>query len=300
MSKLPAPILLDGSPLPPLIYGTTINESPHRQPSLVDAVRHGYRGIDTASTRKFHNEALDGDRIRAVMAQGPINREALLIQTKYTSPSGHPDDETTWPYSIEDSPSLRVLRSVGRSTDDLKGDVIDVYLLHRILDSLADTVTAWKSLEKIVGVRAIRYLGICNVGASDLQNVWDAVNVKPSFVQNRFIPGDSRFDVEVVRFCLRKGIVYQVFGLLRPENRHLLDSSPVRDVAKLGFTEHQALIRVLLEAAKVIGLRICIVNGTTSEGHMVQSLSAVTSVVHIQRSIVLDFIRILGWDDFEY
>lgn len=151
MSKLPAPLLLDGSSLPPLIYGTTINESPHCQPSLVDAIRHGYRGIDTASTRKFHNEALDGDRIRAVMAQGPINREALLIQTKYTSPSDHPDDETTWPYSIEDSPSLRVLRSVGGSTDDLKVDVIDVYLPHRILDSLADTVAAWKSLEKIVG-----------------------------------------------------------------------------------------------------------------------------------------------------
>lgn len=298
MSSSPAPHLQDGSPIPRLIYGTSIHEPPHPQPDVLVALRHGYRGVDTASSRKFHSEIRDGEAIReaTTTTQDVVGRESLLIQTKYTSPYGHPRDQSTWPYHVEDSPSLRVLKSVARSVEDLQVDAIDVYFLHRPLDSLPETLEAWQTLEDIVRRGGVRYLGLCNVCASMLGQVWDRTSIKPLFVQNPFRKDGLGYDVEVVRYCQQKGIVYQIFGLFSPCNEELFDCEPVSTIMGLGATKHQALIRALLEAARAIGLTLCILSGTTSERHMGENMAALESKFKVKESTTCGMLKILGWD----
>ncbi|KAF7561171.1 hypothetical protein G7046_g2972 [Stylonectria norvegica] len=300
MSSAQLPQLQDGSPIPKIIYGTSTHPYPQPQPNIVSAIKHGYRGIDSASTRKFHNEPETGFAIQRAHQDGHriVDRKSLLIQTKCTSPRGHPDDQTTWPYDIVDAPSVRVYKSFLRSVEDLLVENIDVYFLHGMLDTLVDTLEAWHAMETLHAHGAIRYLGICNVQVPDLENLWSATTTKPVFVQNSLVyreglhPG---WDVDVVKFCREKGIVYETFGIFSPQNASLLSCEPVKALAKLGLTAHQALIRLLVEAAASVELPFSILDGTTSEKHMKENMKAVESDVVVDMATVYEFREFLGW-----
>jgi diketogulonate reductase-like aldo/keto reductase len=134
---------------------------------------------------------------------------------------------------------------------------------------------AWRALEELVGKGAIRYLGVCNVSAGRLRELWDLAKVKPTFVQGWFRP-KTGYDNEVVRFCRQSGIVYQAFGVFDEFNGHLLESPPVKRRASAGaITGHQALLEMLFLAAKTLGLRLCILDGSRDIEHMKQNLAAV-------------------------
>lgn len=296
MSSHAQPKLQNGSPIPRLIYGTTIHSPPRTQPDIIQAFQSGFRGIDTASTRKFHDESRDGDSISIVLSQDIASRDSLLIQTKYTSPYGQPNDESRWPYDVEDSHSLRVLKSVSRSLNELKVDTIDVYLLHSPLETLSETLDVWRTLEDIVSRGGIRYLGICHAGYDLLQDLWEQVNIKPAFIQNSFYCRDSGFDVDVVRFCRQRGLIYQVFGLFSPRNELLFGSDLVKELMHQGATMHQALIRALMGAAESVALRLCILSGTTSRGHMEENIEALEMKVNLGLKRLEAFVKLLGWD----
>jgi diketogulonate reductase-like aldo/keto reductase len=298
MSSHTEPKLQNGSPVPHLIYGTSIHSPSHPQPDIVQAIKSGFRGVDTACSRQFHDESRDGESIRTALSERITSRESLLIQTKYTSPYGQPgDDQASWPYDIKDSHSLRVLKSISRSIKDLKVDSIDVYFLHSPLETLDETREVWRTLEDVVSRGGVRYLGICHVSRSVLEGLWDQVNIKPAFVQNSFHRhDDAGFDVDVVRFCRQRGIVYQIFGLFSPRNEMLFQSDLVRDLMKQGATMHQALMRALMEAAKTVGLHLCILSGTTAEDHMEENVKALEIEFNFGSGKSLAFLQLLGWD----
>ncbi|KAJ4252025.1 Maturation and nuclear export of 40S ribosomal subunits interacting protein [Fusarium torreyae] len=297
MPVLSPPKLQNGSAVPILIYGTTIHTPPHPQPDIIQSLQSGFFGIDTASSQKFHNEARDGDAIQTAFSQRIISRESLLVQTKYTSPYGQPTDQASWPYRVQDSHSLRVLKSFSRSVQDLKVGAIDVYFLHSPLESLDDTLEIWRTLEDVVLQGGVRYLGLCNVDAATLGDLSNEATIKPAFVQNPLRRRDAGYDVEVVRFCQQTGIVYQVFGLFWSRNQELFGCQLVRDLIQQGATMHQALIGSLTEAAREIGLQLCILSGTTSKSHMEENIAALNLDIKIEPASMAGFLELLGWDN---
>lgn len=288
------PSLLDGSDIPSIIYGTARRKQ-LRPPEVRAALQLGYRAIDTASTRRLHNEALDGEAISQFLAPGEgcnFSRKELFIQTKFATPSAQ---AKPWPYDVADDTRTRVLKSVLESSNKLGVDVIDLYFLLTPLHSLEETLGAWRAMEDVVARGGIRYLGIANITSTRLRELWNRVSIRPQFVQNWF-QKVTTYDTEVVRFCCENSIIYQAFGVFDPENDCLLEFDAVNHrAAQMSITKHQALLQLLLVGAAKIGLKLCFLDGSTDPAHMKENLAAVGQLDGSSDSDVELFLCFLGW-----
>ncbi|RYP09343.1 hypothetical protein DL765_008489 [Monosporascus sp. GIB2] len=298
--EIKIPTLLNGRPVPPLIYGTA-HRNGKNPPDVREALERGYRAVDTASSRRYHREDEDGRAISAFLVGGSprsASRDDIFIQSKYSplpeqeEPGDH---DTSWAYEIKDDTTSRVLKSVLRSAANLEVDVLDVYMLQTPLNSIKGTLEAWHALELVARRGGVRYLGICNVRLSRLQQVFERVEIKPAFVQNWF-RRSTGYDREVAIFCRDHGIVYQIFGVFDDDNKVLLDCEPVRRQARLrSVSEHQALLQMLLATAERIGLRLCVMDGTTSSDHMAENLKTVAQMDKASDADIQCFSNLIGW-----
>ncbi|KAI4869539.1 NADP-dependent oxidoreductase domain-containing protein [Hypoxylon rubiginosum] len=293
ISSRGTPVLLSGSPIPRIIYGTARREG-KTLPNVLAALDTGYRAIDTATSRRFHHEAEDGQAITQYLDANTmsVHRDDIFIQSKYATPT---DQTNPWPYDIMDDTRSRVFKSVLRCASNLDIDVIDVYFLSAPTGSLDGTLNAWHALESIANRGGIRYLGICNVRIARLRKLYEQAQVKPSFVQNWFRKVNG-YDREVMGFCREHGLVYQIFGVFDGENIDLLDCEPVQRHARSNsITNHQALLQILLVMAAARGLHLCILDGTTSTYHMGDNLKAVSQVEETPDAEHREFSDLIGW-----
>lgn len=109
----------------------------------------------------------------------------------------------------------------------------------------------------------VRALGVSNISSDHLKQLYDAVEVKPAFVQNRF---HERTDWEIAQreFCRERSIVFQAHRVLK-QKEDMLASELVGEVsAVLGTSREVALYLCVLG----LGDYMTIVNGTKSEEHM--------------------------------
>ena len=183
-----------------------------------------------------------------------------------------------------------------RPKDDLasvQDATIDCLVMHSPLDTLQDTLAAWKLLESYVPTR-IKRLGISNTDLRTLQAIYSEVDVKPSVVQNRFY-SRTGFDVEIRRFCAEKDIMYQSFWTLTGTPA-LLKSKPVTLLSRDAGVSPEVAVYALVMAVGVVPL-----NGTTREEHMRKDLGDVSRVKNWTyvygekwKGIVRDFREVIG------
>lgn len=144
-------------------------------------------------------------------------------------------------------------------------------LLHSPLQTIEDTITAWKTLETYVPHK-IRNLGISNTTLPILKALNDAVSVKPSVVQNRFYP-DTKFEVELRAYCRQQEVAFQSFWTLSA-NPRLAATKPVKTIAEKAGVE-----KVAAYYALVLGLEgVTVLDGTTTESHMKDDLEGIQKV----------------------
>jgi len=80
-----------------------------------------------------------------------------------------------------------VQSSLKNFTLDDQDAYLDSLVLHSPLDTLDDTIVAWKTLEGY-HPHKIRNLGISNATLGIVEALHSRVTVKPAVVQNRFYP----------------------------------------------------------------------------------------------------------------
>lgn len=156
-----------------------------------------------------------------------------------------------------------------RYEDSIDSSYLDALFLHSPYPDFDNTLRAWKVLSGYVP-RKIRALGISNVSLPVLVRLYDAVEVKPAFVQVRFHP-ETQFEVPMRKFCVEKGIRFQAHKVLKG-NKELLADDVVGDVAEnLGVSREVALYLC------VVGLEgVSVVNGTKSAEHMKEDMNGWT------------------------
>jgi diketogulonate reductase-like aldo/keto reductase len=250
--------------MPPMIYGTAWKKE-HTADLVYQAVKAGFRGIDTACQPKHYHEAGVGEALARLFAEG-LSRDDLFIQTKFTPLGGQ--DPNRVPYDPSQPLDVQVRQSFERSQKNLRCDIIDSLVLHSPLFPFAQLMTVWNSMEQIAVSGKARQLGISNCyDLAVLQRLYDEATIKPSVVQNRFYD-DSGYDVELRAWCNEKGIIYQSFWTLTA-NPHLLAHPTLKAIAdEHGMSVVQAFYRYMNH----IG---CIpLNGTTSAEHMAHDLHA--------------------------
>lgn len=220
----------------------------------------------------------------------PIRRRDVFIQSKYSPWAMHRDPT---PYEQDDEIPLQVLKSFAKTLKNLHLDLLDVYFLHTPMQTMAQTQSAWKTMEQIADWGAVRSLGICQVGLQCLTTIVADANIRPSFAQNRFTKQNT-YDREVRSFCSSNEIVYQAYGIFSEENQDLLQSSVVKDFAEAQFvTSHMALISLLLANAEYGGLQMCIVDGTRDDEHSVQNVKTATHRIPVTRQMADTFSNLL-------
>ncbi|RGP80355.1 hypothetical protein FLONG3_1504 [Fusarium longipes] len=272
-AKLAKDLTLKGSStaMPKLVYGTAWKKE--RSADLVyTAIKHGFRGVDTAGQPKHYNEKGVGQGVQRAIKDGIIKREGLFLQTKFSPPGNQAENA---PYDFDAPVVDQVHQSIQSSLNyfTIEGEepYFDSVLLHSPLRTLEDTIAAWKTLETYVPHK-IRNLGISNTTLPILKALDDAAIVKPSVVQNRFYP-DTRFEVELRAYCRQREIAFQSFWTLSA-NPRLAASKPVKAIA-----EKAQVAPVAAYYALIVGLDgVTVLDGTTTESHMKDDLEGIEKI----------------------
>ena len=225
---------------PILIYGTAWKE--HDTAEYVQqAIRAGFRYIDTAAQPKHYFEEGVGDGWTAAAEELSLHRSDLFLQTKY-SPG---QDGDRLPYDPTASYADQVHQSLQSSLRNLQTDYLDSWVLHSPLREIEDTMAVWRAMESAVQRGVVRQLGISNCyDMHTFTHLYEHAVVKPTVLQNRFY-ADSNFDTELRHFCRDHGVMYQSFWTLTA-NRHALASKQAHDMAHRKHLTPQTMLYAFL------------------------------------------------------
>ena len=256
---------IDGVTVPTLLYGTAWKEE--RTADLVaQALRMGFRGVDTANQRRHYREADVGRVLQAELQRGLLRREDVLVQTKFTFRSGQ---DHRLPYDPAAPVARQVEQSFERSLSHLGVDVVDSYLLHApsVPQGLGKAdIEAWRVMESFYDAGKVRFIGVSNFAPDQLVTLLRRARVRPAFVQNRCYASQG-WDASMRAICAREGVTYQGFSLLTA-NERVVRSSLVNDIAR---RRQRSAAQVIIRFALQLG--IIILTGTTNPAHMVDDLA---------------------------
>ncbi len=261
-----APTLVQGIPVPTLLYGTAWKEEETARLTGL-ALTQGFRGIDTANQRRHYFEAAVGEAIAQAFKTGVVRRQDLFLQTKFTSVDGQ---DQRLPYDRTAPLATQVEQSFQSSLEHLGVEQLDSYVLHgpTVRHGLADEDwEIWTAMEALHRAQKTRLLGISNVSAEQLKELCDHASVKPAMVQNRCYASRG-WDRAVRLLCVERGIVYQGFSLLTA-NREVVGHKLVKTLAaKYSKTPAQVVFRFATQ------LPMIALTGTSSASHMTEDLSS--------------------------
>ncbi len=253
-----------GARVPTLLFGTAWkNDSTARCTEA--ALRAGLRGVDTASQRQHYDEQGVGTALARLFAQTRLARAELYLQSKFTYAHGHARP----PYDPSARVSVQVEQSLSRSLEHLGVARLDSYLLHspwRNLGVARQDWEAWQALEALAAAEKVRFVGLSNVSAEQLETIHRLAEVKPAFVQNRCEAGQG-WDRQTRAACGALGVTYQGFSLLTANTAAREHPVVLGAAARTGCSPEQVIIRFALQ------LGIVVLTGPTSERHLQDDLA---------------------------
>lgn len=155
--------LNNGVTMPALGFGVFQTPPEETSAAVLEALRTGYRHIDTAAA--YGNERGVGEAIR----QSGLSRSDVFIETKiWITDYGH--DET--------------LRGFDKSAGKLGVEQIDLLLLHQPLGTdFVRTLGSYRALESLLRDGKVRAIGVSNFMPEHLERLLAEVEVKPAVNQ---------------------------------------------------------------------------------------------------------------------
>jgi len=162
-SAIPRLLLNNGVELPALGYGVFQADPGQTVAAVQEALRVGYRHIDTAAG--YGNEREVGAAIR----RSEIERAEVSIETK------------VW---ISDYGYEKTLHAFEKSAAKLGVDQIDLLILHQPLPTAFDrTIAAYRALETLLADGRVRAIGVSNFMPQHLDRLMVATSVVPAVNQ---------------------------------------------------------------------------------------------------------------------
>ncbi|KAJ5589273.1 hypothetical protein N7537_011951 [Penicillium hordei] len=164
-----------GADIPAIGFGTWQDAS-EQEDAVAEAIKVGYRHIDTA--RVYGTEKAVG---RGVKKSG-VPRKDIFITTKLWNNKHHPDDV---------APALQ------QSLDDLEMDYVDLFLIHwpvawkrgeelfpkkdekPILENI-DIVDTYKAMEQLLKTGKARAIGVSNFDKSEMERLIKNTSIVPA------------------------------------------------------------------------------------------------------------------------
>ncbi|MFV0439397.1 MAG: aldo/keto reductase [Desulfopila sp.] len=224
--------LANGVEIPRLGLGTWFINDGAVARAVNDAVKLGYRHIDTAQA--YQNERGVGEGIRGC----GVAREELFVTTKLAAEIKSYDEATA---------------SIEQSIQTLGLDYIDLMIIHSPkpwrqyhLDDpcFEGNRQAWRALEDAYKAGKLRAIGLSNFVQTDLDNILASCTVTP--MVNQILVHISNTPMELIGYAQDKGMVVEAYSPIA--HGELTKNEKVAEIAKqYGVSVPQLSIRYCLE-----------------------------------------------------
>lgn len=229
--------LSNGIVVPQLALGTWFIDDDKAAEAVREAVKIGYRHIDTAQA--YANERGVGEGVRTA----GIPREELFVTTKVAAE--HKDYESA-------------ARSIDESLAAMGLDYLDMMIIHSpqpwVEVNQSDdryfegNLEAWRALTDAYKAGKIRAIGVSNFQKEDIDNIWDNAEVKP--MVNQVLCHISNTPLDLIDYCQSKGIVMEAYSPVA-HGEALKNPKIAEMAAKYGVTIPQLCIRYDLQLGMI-------------------------------------------------
>ena len=203
--------------IPYLGFGTYLIPDGEAAAAVHEAIRAGYRHIDTAEF--YQNEAGVGEGIRRALADGLVSRGDLFVTTKL------------WPgnaaWGQTPKTTETTIASLDASLDRLGLDHVDLYLIHAPFDR-EQRLAQWRGLVALKEQKKARSIGVSNFDIGHLKELEAAGLPQPQANQIELHPWSQK--PRLVGYIEERGIVAIAYSSLVPLSTWR--SAPGHDSAK--------------------------------------------------------------------
>ena len=211
--------LNNGVLMPQLGFGVWQVPDAEAAPAVAEALKAGYRSIDTAAI--YGNERGVGEAIAA----SDVDRDDLFVTTKlWNSSQGY--DAT--------------LRAFDESMAKLGLDTLDLYLIHWPMPARDTYVDTWKAFVELQKEGRVRAIGVSNFQPAHLRRLIDETGVVPAVNQVELHPYLQQNDLR--HFHAQHGIETEAWSPLGQGGELLAD--PV--VTEIAARHHRSAAQVVL------------------------------------------------------
>jgi len=224
--------LSNGVEIPKLGLGTWFISDADVVQGVQEAVKIGYRHIDTAQA--YQNERGVGEGIRA----SGVKREEIFVTTKLAA---------------EVKSYQEAVASVDQSLKTMGLDTIDMMIIHspkpwmefhKDEHFFAGNREAWRALEEAYQAGKLRAIGVSNFEIADLDNILEACTVRP--MVNQILAHISNTPKELIQYSQDNGILVEAYSPIA--HGELMKNQKVLKIAeKYGVSVPQLGIRYVLQ-----------------------------------------------------
>lgn len=200
--------------------------------SVLNAIRAGYRLIDTAAS--YTNEDAVGEAVREAIAEGICTREELFITSKM------------WVQDMQNYEMAK--KAIDHSIETLGVEYLDLYLLHQ---AMKDYFSAWRAMEDAYKEGKLRAIGVSNFYPHVLTNFCETVAIRPMVNQIEMHPYFAQ--ESALKVMEEYQIVPEAWAPLGGGRHNPFDNEMVKEIAAAhGKTVGQIVLRWNVQRGVVV------------------------------------------------
>lgn len=219
--------LANGVKMPMLGYGVYQVTKEECERCVLDALKVGYRHIDTAQS--YFNEEEVGNAVK----KSGVPREDIFITTK------------VW---IDNYGYDACKKSIAESMRKLQTDYIDLVLLHQ---PFSDCYGAWRALEEFYGEGKIRAIGISNFYSDRMVDFSSFNKIKP--MVNQMETHIFNQQKELKKWAEKYDIRVEAWAPFGEGRNGTFDNPVIADIGrKYGKTAAQVMLRWNIQRGVIV------------------------------------------------
>lgn len=229
--------LSNGVQIPKLGLGTWFIRDKDAAEAVRQAVKLGYRHIDTAEA--YANEVGIGEGIRTC----GVPREQIFVNSKVIAEAKTYED---------------VMKQIDESIAKMNVGYIDMMIIHSPQPwsqwrkaknrYFAENIEVWRAMEDAYKGGKLKAIGVSNFLVDDLQNILDHCEIKP--MVNQILCHISNTPLDLIDFCEKNDILVEAYAPIA-HGRVLKNKEIAAMASKYGVTIAQLCIRYDLQLGTV-------------------------------------------------